>query len=64
MGAAVIAAKACLHSGVELLTINVPIEEGHILKIALPKAMLMMGEDNVDFTHFSTAYIESGIGIN
>ena len=42
MGAAVIAARACLRSGVGLLTVNVPQEERFILQTAIPEAMLMM----------------------
>ncbi|TAE82765.1 MAG: NAD(P)H-hydrate dehydratase [Bacteroidetes bacterium] len=45
MGAAVIAAKSALRSGVGLLTVNVPTEERYILQCAIPEAMLMMREE-------------------
>ena len=45
MGAAVIASKACLRTGVGLLTVNVPEEERFILQTAIPEAMLMMREN-------------------
>lgn len=42
MGAAVLAARACLRTGVGLLTVNVPKEERLILQTAVPEAMLTM----------------------
>lgn len=62
MGAAVIAAKACLRSGVGLLTVNVPTEERNILQISAPEAMLVMREEFIDVTVFSAACIGPGIG--
>jgi hydroxyethylthiazole kinase-like uncharacterized protein yjeF len=42
VGAAVIAARACLRSGIGLLTVSVPQEERVILQITIPEAMLVM----------------------
>jgi NAD(P)H-hydrate epimerase len=64
MGAAVIAAKACLRSGVGLLTVNIPQKERTILQVAIPEAMLMMREDKaLDMVAFSAIAIGPGIGI-
>lgn len=62
MGAADIAAKACLRAGVGLATVNVPEEERGILQIAVPEAMLAMRENTTDISHFSAACIGPGIG--
>ncbi len=63
MGAAVIAARACLRSGVGLLTVNVPREERFILQTAIPEAMLMMRTDLIiDKTEFAAVGIGCGIG--
>ena len=64
MGAAIIAAKACLRAGVGLLTVDVPTEERSILQIAIPEAMLAMREDVNGFAGFSAACIGPGIGID
>jgi NAD(P)H-hydrate epimerase len=64
MGAAVIAAKACLRSGVGLLTVNIPQKERTILQVAIPEAMLIMREDKaLDMAAFSAIAIGPGIGI-
>ena len=63
MGAAVIAAKACLRSGVGLLTINIPEDERLIIQTTVPEAMLAPREKpkyNID--DFSAAGIGPGIG--
>jgi NAD(P)H-hydrate epimerase len=62
MGAATIAAKACLRAGAGLLTVNVPERERAILQIAVPEAMLIMRENTADFAIFSAACIGPGIG--
>lgn len=64
MGAAVIASKACMRSGVGLLTVNVPEEEHTILQIALPEAMLTLREkEKNNFHYFSALGIGPGIGL-
>jgi hydroxyethylthiazole kinase-like uncharacterized protein yjeF len=63
MGAALIAARACLRTGTGLLTVNVPQEERFILQTAIPEAMLMMREKTeIDLNSFSAAGIGPGIG--
>lgn len=63
MGAAVIAAQACLRSGVGLLTVNVPEKERLILQTAIPEAMLLMREDDImDLSSFTAIGIGPGLG--
>lgn len=62
MGAAVIAAKACLRTGVGLLTVNVPAEERNILQSTVPEAMLMMREEGGELYSFSAIGIGPAIG--
>lgn len=64
MGAAVIAAKACLRSGVGLLTVNIPEQERIILQVAIPEAMLIMREEDNMPAQISAVAIGPGIGIN
>ena len=59
MGAAVIAARACLRAGVGLLTVNVPQDERLILQTTIPEAMLSFRE-NTDYD--STTFTALGIG--
>src|ERR1700733_13302573 len=44
MGAAVLAARACLRTGAGLLTVNIPQDERFILQVAIPEAMLLFRE--------------------
>lgn len=46
MGAAVLAAKACVRSGAGLTTVSVPAEERCIIQAAVPEAMMMERENN------------------
>jgi NAD(P)H-hydrate epimerase len=63
VGAAVIAARACLRSGVGLLTVSVPQEERIILQIAIPEAMLIMRDHIYDaLNDYSALGIGCGIG--
>lgn len=63
MGAAVISAKACLRTGIGLLTVNVPQKERLALQTTIPEAMLMLREDTeYDLTNFSAIGIGPGIG--
>jgi hydroxyethylthiazole kinase-like uncharacterized protein yjeF len=65
MGAAVIAAKACMYSGVGKLTVSVPQDEVLILPIAIPEAMICIREkDCNNFDSFTAAGIGCGIGIS
>lgn len=64
MGAAVIAARACLRSGCGLLTVSVPHNEQYILQSTIPEAMLAIREKDEDnFIRFSAAGIGPGIGV-
>ena len=63
MGAAVIAAKACLRAGAGLVTINIPEDERFILQTAIPEAMLLARENKkYDVNEFSAIGIGPGIG--
>ena len=50
MGAAVLAAKACMRAGVGLLTVHVPRQGVEIMQVAVPEAMLSVDADNDCFT--------------
>ncbi len=58
MGAAVIAAKACLRAGCGLLTVMIPEEQNMILQVAVPEAMLLSRGEAGDLQH----YAASGVG--
>lgn len=63
MGSAVISARACLRSGVGLLTVNIPSEEGNIIQISVPEAMTIDREnDELNISFFSAIGIGSGLG--
>lgn len=68
MGSAVIASRACLRSGVGLLTTHVPTCGEQILQIAIPEAMLSLDTDETIFTRkiniekFSSIGIGPGLG--
>lgn len=62
MGAAVIAAKACLRSGTGLLTVNVPKEERVILQTSVPEAMVSLREEHTDLKKISAIGIGPGLG--
>ncbi len=67
-GAAVLAAKACLKSGVGKVTIHTPIKNNEVLQIAVPEAVLNHDEDerifstpeNADF--YNAVAIGPGLG--
>lgn len=64
MGAAVIAARACLRAGAGLLTVIVPNEERYVLQSTVPEAMLAMRETfEDDINKFSSLGIGPAIGI-
>ena len=65
MGAAVIAAKACVRSGVGLITVNTPFMERLIIQVSVPEAMLNFRESFIDtYQTFSAIGIGPGIGKN
>lgn len=69
MGAAILASKACLRSGVGLLTTHVPYKGNTILQTAVPEAMLSLDRfDNCfseipDLSCYNAIGIGPGIGI-
>ena len=65
MGAAVIAAKACVRSGVGLVTVNIPFMEQLTIQVSVPEAMINFREYFADsYDNFSAIGIGPGIGKN
>ncbi len=64
VGAAVLASKSCLRSGVGLLTNYVPADAISILQTAVPEAMCLVAEHREHLSGFpkTTAYSAIGIG--
>ena len=63
MGAAVLSAKACLRSGVGLLTIHCPVSGLSILQTAVPEAMCETDINDKIFTHIHITETYDVIGI-
>lgn len=64
MGAASIAVKACLRSGIGLLTVNIPYSERLILQTSIPEAMITKRENlNSELSIYSSIGIGPGIGL-
>lgn len=63
MGAAVLASKACLRSGVGLLTAHIPRLGYEIIQISVPEAMTSMDESEEVFTSLPDVSVFSAIGI-
>jgi len=63
IGAAVLAAKACLKSGVGLLTVNCPSIGNAILQTAVPEAMLQLDESENYVSKIPTLENYTAIGI-
>jgi len=62
-GAAVLAAKACLRSGVGLLTVHIPACGELILQTAIPEAMIDIDEEQDFITHLGLLSKYNAIGI-
>lgn len=63
MGAAVIAAKAALRTGLGLLSLNIPEDERYILQTAVPEAMVTAREKKLlNLDKFSAVGMGSGMG--
>jgi NAD(P)H-hydrate epimerase len=62
IGAALIAAKACLRSGIGLLTVSIPKNEKFSLNTFLPEAMLHFREKKIDFSLYNVVGIGPGLG--
>jgi len=63
MGAAVLASRSCLRSGVGLLTTHVPRMGYSILQTAVPEAMASVDQHDSVFTEFPDLDVYSAIGI-
>ena len=63
MGAAVLASKACLRSGVGLLTSHIPRLGYEILQNSVPEAMASIDPSDSVFTGFPTISLFSAVGI-
>ncbi|RYE20062.1 MAG: NAD(P)H-hydrate dehydratase [Sphingobacteriales bacterium] len=61
MGAAVLAAKACLSAGVGLLTVQVPQQERLVLQVSTPEAMIATDEPT-DLSKFAAIGLGPGWG--
>ena len=64
MGASLIASKACIRSGVGLLTVSIPKEERQTLTTFLPEAMLHFRDEIIDFSLYDAVGIGPGIEKN
>lgn len=63
MGAGVLAARACLYSGVGKLTCHIPICGYHILQTSVPEAMChVAGEEHLETLELTATYNAIGIG--
>ena len=62
MGAAILAARACLRTGAGLLTVDVPQPERFIIQTAIPEAMLQWREEDNDIPKYTTIGIGPAIG--
>jgi NAD(P)H-hydrate epimerase len=62
-GAAVLASKACLRSGVGLLTVHVPQKISDIMQISVPEAMLEVDSCDTVFTGVKNYEKYSAVGI-
>lgn len=62
MGAAVLCTKACLRTGVGLVSVKTPRREIPIVQISIPEAMCLM-EDEIQFEKFQSAGIGPGLGL-
>ncbi len=62
MGAAIISAKACLRTGVGLLTVNIPKKERLAIFTSIPEAMIEFREDNNDWEKYNAFAIGPGFG--
>ncbi|MBI2280663.1 MAG: NAD(P)H-hydrate dehydratase [Bacteroidetes bacterium] len=63
MGAAILSSKACLRSGVGLLTVHVPTVGLPILQTAVPEAMCSVDEETNYFTAIKNTETYQAIGI-
>lgn len=62
MGAAIITAKACLRSGVGLVTVNIPKKERQAVFAAIPEAMVEFREDKNSQEKYTAIAVGPGLG--
>ena len=62
MGAAILAAKACLRAGVGLLTCSVQKDNFTIIQTAVPEAMAIERQTTKDLNNYTTIAIGPGLG--
>jgi hydroxyethylthiazole kinase-like uncharacterized protein yjeF len=63
MGAAILAARACLRSGAGKLTCHIPKSANTIMQIAVPEAILQIDEDELKISGFKPKSDYQGIGV-
>ncbi len=63
MGAAVLAAKACLKTGVGLLTCHIPQTGYLIMQISAPEAMISIDQSDVIFSDIPDISKHNAIGV-
>lgn len=63
MGAAVLAARSCLRTGVGLLTVHVPKYGNDILQTALPEAMISLDQSDILVSNIPDLQPYSAVGI-
>lgn len=62
MGAAIIAAKACLRTGAGLVIVNIPKEERLAIFTSIPEAIIAFREEQNDWSKYNAIAIGPGIG--
>ncbi len=64
IGAAVLSSRACLRSGVGLLTTCIPKSERSILQTTVPEAMVTFRDEPINFSKITAMAFGPGIGVN
>lgn len=65
MGAAIISAKACMRSGVGMLTVAIPENTEQCVHCAIPEAMIIhRNEKGIDWTKYTAIGIGPGLGVD
>lgn len=62
-GASILAARACLRSGVGLLTVHAPFVNNNILQTAVPEALVEVDRNEFYFTHITDTDDYQAVGI-
>jgi NAD(P)H-hydrate epimerase len=64
MGAAVLSSRAALRTGSGLVTCLIPEDERHIIQTAVPEAMAVLDELEIDFSGFDAIGVGPGLGLD